>query len=101
MNRLKVAEKDASKKVSEARQYRVDKMRDAKVGAERAISAYKDELEAAYQSQVMAHSGSNGTSGSELSSSTDAEISELGRCFSSNKEVTEKMLVDLVTAVNP
>jgi V-type H+-transporting ATPase subunit G len=94
MNRLKGAEKDASKIVSEARQYRVDKMRDAKTGAEEAIKAYEKDLQSEYASGAATREKDEGAG--NLDASTDSEIQTLGRDFSANKEAVEKMLVDLV-----
>ena len=94
MNLLKEAEVDASKLVSEARSYRVDKIKLAKSNAESSITAYGSELEAAHSNNVAKQS--NTAEFAELSGTADKEIAKLGQDFAANKDKVEKLLVDLV-----
>lgn len=98
MNKLKNAEKDASAIVAEARSYRVTKMRDAKVGAEEAITSYAKELSADYDKQAATRQSKDGGL-RDLDSSTDKDIAVLGRDFNAKKEEVAQMLVDMVTSV--
>jgi V-type H+-transporting ATPase subunit G len=96
MNLLKEAEKEASGLVQEARKYRVDKLKEAKLGAEQAIKAYRAELECGHQASLSANKGSAGAAGSQLESDTDKEITALSAKFSTNKEDVAKMICSLV-----
>mmetsp|Transcript_38042 Transcript_38042/g.82861 ORF Transcript_38042/g.82861 Transcript_38042/m.82861 type:complete len:111 (+) Transcript_38042:30-362(+) len=100
MNQLKEAERKASQLVQDARKARVERMKEAKIEADQIIAAYRAEMEAVYQKSLATQTGSSGAAGNELQMSTDSDIRNMGRDFNSNKEAVQKMLIDLVCAVN-
>jgi V-type H+-transporting ATPase subunit G len=93
MNQLKVAEKEASSIVAEARAYRVDKMKDAKTGAEAAIASYRNEVETEF---VRSTSGAGDASGADLLQNADKDIKDMNRDFDSGKAKVQDILVSLV-----
>ncbi len=80
---------------------RGDRMKEAKHEAEQIVSAYRAEMEAKYQGKLAKTTGSQGTAGSELQTSTNDNIKQMNEEFQAKKPEVEKMLVDLVLKVNP
>mmetsp|Transcript_47596 Transcript_47596/g.97320 ORF Transcript_47596/g.97320 Transcript_47596/m.97320 type:complete len:112 (+) Transcript_47596:75-410(+) len=100
MNQLKEAEKKATMLVMDARKARGDRMKEAKSEAEKIISDYRAEMELKYQDSLAKVTGSSGSAGSELESSTNAEIGKMTNEFNAKKVSVEKMLLELVLKVN-
>ena len=98
MNRLKAAEKEASKIVADARNYRVEKMKEAKTGAEDAIATYGKDLDDEHKAAAASRQNAEGGGDANLDATTDKDIMALGRDFSAGKDDVSKLLVDIVCA---
>jgi V-type H+-transporting ATPase subunit G len=99
MNHLKEAERKATILVQDARKLRVDRMKEAKIDAERIVSSYKAEQEATYQDALHKLTGKAGMVSNELADSTNNDIGSMSREFSVKKDAVAKMLIDMVTSV--
>lgn len=100
MNQLKEAERKATQLVQEARKLRTDRIKDAKLEAEKTVQAYKAEMEASYQDALAKVNGKTGAANNELQMATSNDVNVMSREFTSRKESVEKMLIDWVINVD-
>eukprot|EP01039_Chlorochromonas_danica_P006043 gene6043-6656_t len=100
MNQLKEAERKANQLVQDARKLRTDRMKEAKLDAEKTVAAYRAEMEASYQDALGKVNNKADASSNELNVSTSGDIQQMSREFSTRKESVEKMLIDWVINID-
>ncbi|KAL7411382.1 H+-ATPase G subunit-domain-containing protein [Mrakia frigida] len=95
------AEKEASKVVQVARQYRTQKLKDARSEAAKEIETYKAKKEEEFKQYEKEHAGSSTSSQSTIDTSTEQSLSTLRSSFSTNRPSVVQKLLDRVVLVKP
>ncbi|KIY64035.1 V-type ATPase, partial [Cylindrobasidium torrendii FP15055 ss-10] len=95
------AEKEAAKIVAEARQYRVQKLKDARTEAEKEIAAYKQSQEKEFTSYEASHAGTTSNAEASIAKETDVKLKEITTSFEAHKDDVVKKLIDRVITVQP
>ncbi|KAJ3025323.1 UNVERIFIED_CONTAM: H(+)-transporting V1 sector ATPase subunit G [Siphonaria sp. JEL0065] len=91
------AEKDASKIVTKARQYRVQRLKDARAEAQKEIEVLKAEKNKEFSGLEQKYSGSNDDSFAKVNAETDKKIIEIDAAYKQNKDqVIDRILASLV-----
>jgi len=91
------AEKEAAKIVQKAKQYRAQRLKDARTDAARDIETLKAQKNSEYQAFDTEHSGESDQISAKVTDETEAKLSELQVVFMDNKEkVIAKLLKTLV-----
>ncbi|KAI3659363.1 hypothetical protein MP638_001285 [Amoeboaphelidium occidentale] len=93
------AEKEAAKVVAKARQYRVQRLKDAKTEAVKEINTLKAQKEKEYEDISKKLSASDATS--KVDVETDEKIKALKEAFNKNKDSVIQKLLDTVCRVEP
>ncbi|KAI8878258.1 G subunit of V-type ATPase [Backusella circina FSU 941] len=100
INTLLDAEREAAKIVQKAKQYRVQRLKDARSEAAKDIEELKAQKNTEYQNFVAQHSGESDQSLGQVDQETDAKISEIRAAASDKKEVAvELMLKSIINVV--
>jgi len=94
------AEKEASKIVQQARQYRVQRLKDAHTEANKEIEAYKEAKEQEFKSFEASHAGTTFTIQAALDKGTDKELAKIDATFKRIKDVIVNSLLARVTLVH-
>ncbi|KAG7444314.1 V-type ATPase [Guyanagaster necrorhizus] len=95
------AEKEAAKIVQQARQYRVQKLKDARSEASKEIEAYKKAKEAEFKAFEASHAGTTSSAQASIDKETDIKLQSITASFNSNKDHVVKKLLDRVVLVKP
>ncbi|EIM86714.1 V-type ATPase [Stereum hirsutum FP-91666 SS1] len=95
------AEKEAAKVVAQARQYRVQRLKDARSEASKEIEEYRKAKEAEFKAFEESHAGTTQTAQSAVDAETDEKLKEVEGQFESNKDAVVKKLLDRVVLVTP
>ncbi|KAI0923805.1 hypothetical protein AcW1_006667 [Taiwanofungus camphoratus] len=95
------AEKEAAKVVQQARQYRVQKLKDAQSQATKEIEEYKKAKEAEFRAFEASHAGTNQTAQAAIDKETEVKKKEIGEAYYQNKDQVVQKLLDRVVLVNP
>jgi len=95
------AEKEASKIVQQARQYRDQKLKDAGIEASRAIKDYKMAKEQEFRDFVASHAGTTSTTQVALDNDTDNRIREIDAVFKRKTDDVVNSLLARATLVHP
>ncbi|KAK0202955.1 H+-ATPase G subunit-domain-containing protein [Desarmillaria ectypa] len=95
------AEKEAAKIVQQARQYRVQKLKDARSEASKEIEAYKKSKEEEFKAFEASHAGSTSSAQASIDKETDLKLQAITDSFNSNKDQVVKKLLDRVVLVKP
>ncbi|KAJ3072597.1 H(+)-transporting V1 sector ATPase subunit G [Podochytrium sp. JEL0797] len=91
------AEKDASKIVTKARQYRVQRLKDARAEALKEIEVLKAEKNKEFALFEQQYSGTSDDSFSKVNAETDQKIIEIDAAYKQNKSIAiERILASLV-----
>ncbi|KAI8832868.1 H+-ATPase G subunit-domain-containing protein [Chytridium lagenaria] len=91
------AEKEASKIVTKSRQYRVQRLKDARSEALKEIETLKAEKNKEFLNFEKQHSGSSDESFGKVNAETDIKIAEVKASYQKNKDqVIQKILTALV-----
>ncbi|KAL2022235.1 hypothetical protein VTK56DRAFT_5845 [Thermocarpiscus australiensis] len=90
------AEREASKIVQKAREYRTKRVREARDEAKKEIEAYRARKEAEYKAFEAQHTQGNKQAEEEANREADAKIREIKEA---GKENQEKVINDLLSAV--
>uniref|UniRef100_A0A7S2UYL7 V-type proton ATPase subunit G n=1 Tax=Fibrocapsa japonica TaxID=94617 RepID=A0A7S2UYL7_9STRA len=93
---LMAAENRASSIVQEARAARTERMKEAKIEAERHIEEFRKTKEEEFNAASAQSSGSSNTDFSELEKTTDKEIDDMRGQYQTNSQTVIQMLVDKV-----
>ncbi|KAH9945717.1 H+-ATPase G subunit-domain-containing protein, partial [Amylocystis lapponica] len=95
------AEKDAAKVVQQARQYRVQKLKDARAQATKEIEEYKKVKEAEFKAFEASHAGSTQNAQVAVDKETAVKLQEIGEAYLKNKDQVVKKLLARVVLVKP
>ncbi|KXN86587.1 V-type proton ATPase subunit G [Leucoagaricus sp. SymC.cos] len=95
------AEKDAAKVVQEARQYRVQKLKDARTEALKEIEEYKKSKEAEFRAFEASRAGTTSNAQATVDRETEVKLQEITDAYTKNKDTVIKKLLDRVVLVKP
>ncbi|KAF8963422.1 H+-ATPase G subunit-domain-containing protein [Flammula alnicola] len=95
------AEKEAAKIVQQARQYRVQKLKDARAEATKEIEEYKKAKEQEFKAFEASHAGTTSTTQAALDKDTDAKLKEIEVIFKTKKNDVVDTLLQRATLVHP
>ncbi|WOO86222.1 V-type proton ATPase subunit G [Vanrija pseudolonga] len=95
------AEKEASKVVAKARQYRVQKLKDARTEAAKEIESYKAQKEAEFKKFEADHTSQTSNSQSTIDSTTKEQLVTVDAQIDKNAEAAIKKIVNRVLLVEP
>ncbi|TFK71647.1 V-type ATPase [Pluteus cervinus] len=95
------AEKEAAKIVQQARQYRVQKLKDARSQASKEIEEYKAAKEAEFQSFEDSRAGTTSNAQSAIDRETEVKLQQITDLYETNKDAVVKKLLDRVILVEP
>ncbi|SCU88434.1 LAFA_0E12684g1_1 [Lachancea sp. 'fantastica'] len=91
------AEKEAHEIVSQARQYRQDKLKQAKTDAAKEIDAYKQKKEQELKEYEAKNAGGVGGLEKEAEEQVQSELKTLEQTGKQKKDAIVKLLIDAVT----
>ncbi|KAG9008992.1 H(+)-transporting V1 sector ATPase subunit G [Tulasnella sp. JGI-2019a] len=93
------AEKEAAKVVQEARQYRIQKLKDARAQAEKEIEKYRIAKDQEFKKYEAEHAGKTQVSQSAVDKETEVALAKITSSFETNKEKVVDKLMDRVTLI--
>ncbi|KAI7907282.1 G subunit of V-type ATPase [Cokeromyces recurvatus] len=99
INTLLDAEREAAKIVQKAKQYRVQRLKDARSEAAKEIEELKAQKNIEYQNFVAQHSGESDQSLSKVDQETEAKIQEIREAAEKNKEIAIEKIMKAITNV--
>ncbi|KAI9469903.1 MAG: G subunit of V-type ATPase [Benjaminiella poitrasii] len=99
INTLLDAEREAAKIVQKAKQYRVQRLKDARSEAAKEIEELKAQKNIEYQNFVAQHSGESDQSLSKVDQETEAKIQEIREAAEKNKEEAIQKIMKAITNV--
>jgi len=95
------AEKEAAKVVQEARQYRVQRLKDARSEAQKEIDEYRRSKDAEFAKIEEKTRGSTASAQTEVDRETETKLLTVKEAFNKNKDAVVKKLLDRVILVEP
>ncbi|KAI9355416.1 H+-ATPase G subunit-domain-containing protein [Zopfochytrium polystomum] len=95
------AEKDASKIVTKARQYRVQRLKDARAEAAKEIEALKAEKNKEFADFEKQFSGSADDSYGKVNAETDAKLAEIAEVYKKHKALVIEKMIAATVKVEP
>jgi len=95
------AEKEAAKIVQQARQYRVQKLKDARTEAAKEIEAYKATKAQEFNSFESSHAGTTSSAQTAVDRETDVKLKAITDSYNQNKDSVVQKLLDRVVLVKP
>ncbi|KAA1468854.1 V-type ATPase [Dentipellis sp. KUC8613] len=95
------AEKDAAKVVQQARQYRQQRLKDARAEATKEIEAYKRTKEAEFKAFEDSHAGINQEAQAAVDKDTEVKLQSITDAYLAHKDAVVKKLLDRVVLVKP
>ncbi|KAF8605953.1 V-type ATPase [Ceratobasidium sp. AG-I] len=95
------AEKAASKTVQEARQYRTQKLKDARTEAAKEIEAYKKQKEEEFKSLEGKTAGTTSNAQDAVDKDTEGKIATINDAYAQQKDAVVQKLLDRVVLVTP
>ncbi|KAF8920590.1 H+-ATPase G subunit-domain-containing protein [Mucidula mucida] len=95
------AEKEAAKIVQQARQYRVQKLKDARSEASKEIDAYKKTKEDEFKAFEASHAGTTSSAQTAIDKDTEIKLKEVTDSYNAHKDEVVKKLLDRVVLVTP
>jgi len=95
------AEKEAQKVVQQARQYRTQRLKDARSEAAKEIEAYKTQKEQEFKAYEASHTGNTQSVQATVDKETDVKLRVISQQYEKNKDAVVKKLLDRVTLVKP
>jgi len=95
------AEKDAAKIVQQARQYRVQRLKDARTQATKEIEEYKRAREQQFKAFESSRAGSTSNAQSAVDKDTEVKLQVITESYNENKDQVVKKLLDRVVLVQP
>ncbi|XP_057951269.1 V-type proton ATPase subunit G1-like [Malania oleifera] len=96
---LLTAEQDAQKIISNAKNLKTTRLKQAKEEAEREVGVYRSQLEADHQNKISETSGSSGSNVKRLEEETEQRIQNLRETASGISSTVVDLLVKHVTTV--
>ncbi|KAI8868121.1 V-type ATPase [Ramicandelaber brevisporus] len=95
------AEREAAKIVEQARQYRLNRLREARVQAAAEIDALKSAKAKELQQYESEHSGSTSAAFDSVKQSTLGQLKAVADAFDTNRDAALKLLIDGTLKVEP
>ncbi|KAG6891534.1 hypothetical protein C0992_004392 [Termitomyces sp. T32_za158] len=95
------AEKEAAKIVQQARQYRVQRLKDARSEALKEIEAYKQAKESEFRSFESSHAGTTSDAQTAVDKETELKLQAITKSYEQAKDTVVDKLLARVTLVNP
>ncbi|KAL0953603.1 hypothetical protein HGRIS_004811 [Hohenbuehelia grisea] len=95
------AEKEAAKIVQQARQYRVQKLKDARSEATKEIEAYKKAKEDEFKAFEASHAGTTSSAQTVIDKETEVNLQQITDSYQQHKDDVVKKLLDRVVLVKP
>ncbi|KAL6304591.1 H+-ATPase G subunit-domain-containing protein, partial [Sparassis latifolia] len=95
------AEKEAAKVVQQAREYRVQKLKDARAQATKEIEEYKTLKEAQFKAFEASHAGNTQSAQAAVDKETDIKLKEITASYNKNRNEVVQKLLDRVVLVKP
>ncbi|KAL0576455.1 hypothetical protein V5O48_005530 [Marasmius crinis-equi] len=95
------AENEAAKIVQQARQYRVQKLKDARTEASKEIEEYKKTKETEFKEFEASRAGTTSNAQAAIDKDTEVKIDAISESYNKNKDVVVKKLLDRVVLVKP
>ncbi|KAL4073025.1 H+-ATPase G subunit-domain-containing protein [Scleroderma yunnanense] len=95
------AEKEAAKIVQQARQYRVQRLKDARSEATKEIEEYRRVKEAEFKAFEASHAGNISNAQAAIDRETELKLQSITAAFESNKDDVVRKLLDRVVLIKP
>ncbi|BGP31635.1 hypothetical protein JCM10296v2_003407 [Rhodotorula toruloides] len=95
------AEKEASQIVAKAREYRNQRLKDARGEASKEIEQLRAKKEAEFKEFENQHSGDSSSSQDEVDKATQEALAKIEASFEENREKVVKDLLERVVQVSP
>lgn len=95
------AEKEASKIVTKAREYRTQRVKDARGEASKEIEELKAKKEAEFKAFESEHTGDRTSSQAAVDKSTDEQLAQMKALFEKQKSIVIDSLLTRVVEVKP
>jgi V-type H+-transporting ATPase subunit G len=95
------AEKEAAKIVQQARQYRVQRLKDARSEASKEIDEYRHAKELEFNAFEASHAGNTTSAQAAVDRETELKLQATTDAFEANKDAVIKKLMDRVVLVQP
>ncbi|KAK4048376.1 hypothetical protein OIO90_005846 [Microbotryomycetes sp. JL221] len=95
------AEKEAGAIVQKAREYRNQRIKDARGEASKEIDAYKQQKDQEFKQFEQQHSGDSSESQSTLDQQTKTQLESIDSTFDQNRQQVVQDLLDKVVKVEP
>ncbi|KAI5453692.1 hypothetical protein NCC49_005511 [Naganishia albida] len=95
------AEKEAAKVVQKARQYRVQKLKDARSEAAKEIEAYKVQKQKDYEAYEAEHKSQTSTNQHSIDESTNKQLAEIKADVEKNRSNVIDKILKRVTQTHP
>ncbi|GAA5838252.1 hypothetical protein JCM11251_003442 [Rhodosporidiobolus azoricus] len=95
------AEKEASQIVAKAREYRNQRLKEARGEASKEIEALRAKKDDEFRQFEQQHSGDSSTSQDEVNKSTAEQLEKIQSSFDSNREQVVASLLERVVQVQP
>jgi len=87
--------------VQEARQYRIQKLKDARAQADKEIEKYKQAKEQEFKKYEAEHVGKTQVSQSAVDKDTEVNLGKITSSFQTNKDKVVDKLMDRVILIKP
>ncbi|KAG2157842.1 H+-ATPase G subunit-domain-containing protein [Suillus bovinus] len=95
------AEKEAAKIVQQSRQYRLQRLKDARSEASREIDEYRQAKEAEFKSFEASHAGVTSNAQAAVDKETSIKLQAITDAYEANKDAVVKKLLDRVLLITP
>jgi len=95
------AENEAAKIIQQARQYRIQKLKDARSEALKEIEEYKKTKDAEFKAFESSHAGSTSDAQTAVDKETEAKLQTITASYKQNKPQVVQKLLDRVVLVKP
>ncbi|KAG6812741.1 hypothetical protein H0H92_000787 [Tricholoma furcatifolium] len=95
------AEKEAAKIVQQARQYRVQRLKDARSEASKEIDAYKQAKETEFRAFESSHAGTTSNAQSAVDKETEVKLQAITQSYEHSKDAVVEKLLSRVVLVKP
>ncbi|KAI9034340.1 H+-ATPase G subunit-domain-containing protein [Hyaloraphidium curvatum] len=95
------AEKEAAKIVQKARQYRVQRLKDARTEAAKDIEALKAQKQSEFAEFEKQYAGSSDEGVSKVTAETDVQLKTIEETFAKNKGMVLDKIMAQIIKVNP
>jgi len=87
--------------VQQARQYRVQRLKDARLEASKEIEAYKKAKDAEFKAFEASHAGTTFDAQTAVDKETEVKLQTISEAFSQNKDKVVNKLLDRVVLIKP